>query len=61
VSQRQRGVAGPLTEKRRSVLHGGDESGVTRTLCFDTRMLRRSNGFVAAHHRPCRTTANKVG
>jgi len=34
---------------------------VTRTLCFDTRLLRQSNGFVAAFHHPRETTANKVG
>ena len=33
----------------------------TRTLCFDTRMLRQTNGFVAAHHLTSRSIVNKRG
>jgi hypothetical protein len=34
---------------------------VTRTLCFDTRMLRQTNGFVAAHHLDPNGLMNKMG
>jgi hypothetical protein len=34
---------------------------VTRALCFDTRMLRESNRFVAAFRAACEPRANKVG
>jgi hypothetical protein len=33
----------------------------TRTLCFDTRMLRQTNGFVAAHHLSAHALMNKTG
>ena len=33
---------------------------VTRALCFDTRMLRQANGFVAAFRAACEAMANKV-
>jgi hypothetical protein len=33
----------------------------TRTLCFDTRMLRQTNGFVAAHRLISCSLVNKRG
>jgi hypothetical protein len=33
----------------------------TRALCFDTRMLRQTNGFVAAHHLNAHALMNKMG
>jgi hypothetical protein len=33
----------------------------TRTLCFDTRMLRQTNGFVAAHHLIPHWLMNRMG
>jgi len=38
---------------------GGCGLVATRTLCFDTRMLRQTNGFVAAHQLTSRCLVNK--
>ena len=40
---------------------GGGAPVATRTLCFDTRMLRQTNGFVAAHQLTSHRLMNKVG
>jgi hypothetical protein len=40
---------------------GGVGPVATRTLCFDTRMLRQTNGFVAAHHPFLQALMNKLG
>jgi len=40
---------------------GGVGPVATRTLCFDTRMLRQTNGFVAAHHPFLHALMNKLG
>jgi len=40
---------------------GGVGPVATRTLCFDTRMLRQTNGFVAVHQLRTRPLMNKIG
>jgi hypothetical protein len=40
---------------------GREELVATCTLCFDTRMLRHPNGFVAAHHLDPHCLMNKAG
>jgi hypothetical protein len=42
------------------MMDGGDPVA-TRTLCFDTRMLRQTNGFVAVHHPNPNRLMNKTG
>jgi hypothetical protein len=44
-------------------VHGDGRDGLveTRTLCFDTRMLRQTNGFVAAHLLDPHRLMNKTG
>ena len=40
---------------------GGGAPVETRTNCFDTRMLRQTNGFVAAHQPFSHRLMNKMG